>query len=244
MDVPATMSTQPFNEVIDPYSPEEHRRPIPLVLTASMSPQVNVALDKQQRILDIIDRWKTYQVDVHLGIVLRVYNKGGEGSNIRKIKHYVNEAGRPNFHIHYRFGNDGCDYEVISCFHLIWLVAYGVFNPKLRLRPMDGDWLNYKISNITVDLPLRKELVENGSIDLTTEFKRKVRFKEIQEIKSIMGVNSEVRPIEISRSLKLNYFSVQRAMSRIRLGLSLRFETQGPYRQQKDPYMHYLPTDI
>lgn len=208
-----------------------------------MSSQVHVSEEKQQRILDIIDSWKNYEVDLKHGILMRrYYHKNGD-HRLRRIKHYLNEAGKPYFHIYYRRTGEDGDREVISAFHLMWLVAYGKFDPRLRLHPINGNWLDYRIENITVTHEFRKEVMERRA-EGDKIFTRKVRSTEIEKIRSMMLINKELRPIDVANSLRLNYFSVQRAMDRIRRGLPLRFEGKGPYRQAKDPWRHIMPGDI
>lgn len=212
---------------------------------SSLSNHVNVTIEKQGRILDLIDRWKIYKVDPFKGELWRFYPQSiGKKALWRKMKPHISATtGRSRYHLHYRHGNmtERSGYETITAMHLMWLVAYGGFNERLRLRPIDGDWSNYKLSNITVDLPLRKEMVEDNS---KREFNRMVRYDEIRLIKGILAANPRVSPSEVSKSLELNYFSVYRAMDRIKKGLKMRFEEFGPYTQKKGTFNNMTPGDF
>lgn len=211
----------------------------------SLAHNVYVSADKQRRILDMIDSWKIYKVDPFKGNVLRYYPYTADKTAFwRHMQPRVSPiTGRPRFHLHYRHQDkdEKGTYETIFAQHLMWLVAYGPFDPHLRLKPIDGNWMNFQLENITVDLQLRKEMVEGNSM---REFDKKVRYEEIRMIRGMMAANADLTPGEVSKALELNYQSVMRAMTKIRKGEKLRFEDPGPYNQAKNGFSTLLPTDF
>lgn len=218
---------------------------MPTTTPDSLAHNVYVSMDKQRRILDMVDHWKIYRVDPFKGEVFRYYPYGANRKDYwRQMKPKVSPVtNRPRFHLHYRHQDkqETGTYETITGQHLMWLIAYGHFDPKLRLKPIDGDWMNLQISNITVDMQLRKEMVEKNN---GRQFDRKVRYDEIKVIRGMMAANADITPAEVSKALELNYMSVFRAMRKIRRGEKMRFEELGPYSQKNKGFTGLLPTDF